>query len=66
MRPLRLYAALAAAVLLVGVLENALFGRDNPGTAHDVSIGFFLASVLALAVLVALAVLALVRRVRTT
>jgi hypothetical protein len=64
-RPLRTYAVLAAVVLVVGALENALFGRDTPGTAHDVSILFFFAAVLALAVLVVLAVLALVRRLRT-
>jgi hypothetical protein len=59
---LRTAASLAAVVLVIGVLENALFGKDNPGTAHDVSIAFFLLAVLALVALVGIGVAGLVRR----
>ena len=64
-RPLRTYAYLAAAVLVVGILENALFGADFGGARHHISVAFFFASVLALVALVALAVVGLVRRSRT-
>lgn len=56
-------AALAAGVVLVlCVLENSLFGQDSPGTAHDVSVAFFLLAVLALVTLVGIGVAGLVRR----
>ena len=64
-RPLRTYAYLAAAVLVVGILENALFGADSGGARHHISVAFFFASVLALVALVVLAVVGLVRRSRT-
>jgi hypothetical protein len=66
MRPLRTYAYIAVAVLLAGILENALFGKDHPGTAHDIGVVFFLASVLALVALLVLGVVALLRRARTS
>jgi hypothetical protein len=59
---LRTAAAVAAVVLVIGVLENALFGKDDPGTAHDVSVAFFLLSVLALVALVGIGVTGLLRR----
>jgi uncharacterized membrane protein len=64
-RPLRTYAAVAAAILVLGILENAFFGADSGGAKHQISVAFFFASVLALVALVALAVVGLVRRSRT-
>ena len=61
---LRTAAAVAAVVLVLGILENSLFGRDTPGTAHDVSIAFFLIAVIALVALVATGIAGLVRRQR--
>jgi hypothetical protein len=61
---LRTAAVVAAVVLVLGVLENSLFGKDNPGTAHDVSIAFFLLAVVALIALVGIGVAGLVRRQR--
>ena len=66
-RPLRPYALAALAVVIASVAENVLFGRDTPGTAHDVSIAFFLlflAGLLALAVIGVVAAARRVRRVR--
>jgi uncharacterized membrane protein len=64
-RPLRTYAYVAAAVLVIGILENAFFGADSGGARHYISVGFFFATVLALVALVVLAVIGLVRRSRT-
>ena len=60
-----LRSALAVAVVLVviGVLENALWGKDHPGTAHDISVAFFLVAVIGLAAIVVIGLTALVRTV---
>ena len=61
---LRLAAALAAVVLVLCVLENALFGKDSPGTAHDISVAFFFLAVLSLVALVVIGAAGLFRRQR--
>lgn len=55
---------IALAVLVVGVLENVLFGSDAPGTAHDISIAFFLAQLIAAVALLVMLVLAVAGRMR--
>ena len=63
---LRPYAIGAAALVVIGILENAFFGADSGGAKHDISVGFFFLSVLGLVALVVIGVLAVVRRVRST
>ncbi len=60
-RSLRPYTLASLAALLVGMFENILFGRDTPGTAHDVSIAFFFVFVAGLLGLCACGTAALVR-----
>lgn len=62
---LRFAAVAAAVVLVLCVLENSLFGKDTPGTAHDVSVAAFLLAVISLIALVGIGIAGLVRR-RTT
>ncbi|MDQ6777341.1 MAG: hypothetical protein M3071_14240 [Actinomycetota bacterium] len=61
---MRTAIALAAAVLVVCILENLAFGEDRPGTAHDISVAFFFVSVLSAATLLGLLAVALTQRVR--
>jgi hypothetical protein len=63
---LRPYVLLAAAAVVIGILENVFFGADSGGAKHDISVGFFLLAVLGLVALVVLGVVAVVRRARTT
>jgi hypothetical protein len=63
-RSLRPYTIGALAAVLVGMFENILFGRDTPGTAHDISILFFFVFAAGLLGLIACGVTALTRRVR--
>jgi hypothetical protein len=39
---------IAVAIIIVATLEQVLFGRDHAGTAHDISVGAFLLSLVAL------------------
>ncbi len=64
-RPLRPYVLIAVAAVVIGILENAFFGADHGGLKHHVSVGFFFLAVAGILALVALAVVALVRRVRS-
>ncbi len=64
-RPLRPYVLIAVAAVVIGILENAFFGADHGGVKHHVSVGFFFLAVAGILALVALAVVALVRRVRS-
>ena len=51
---------------MIGFLENMFFGADHGGFKHHLSVGFFFLAVLGLLGLVAIGVLTLVRRVRST
>ena len=62
-RPLTPYALGALAAVVVGVLENLLFGSDSPGTRQTVSVGFFFLFVVGAVALLAVGVVAVVRRV---
>ena len=63
---LRPYALIALAAVVLGIVENSLFGSDKAGTtAHDVSVGFFFLAVVGIVALVALGVVALIRRTGT-
>ena len=63
-RPLRPFALGGLALVVAGVSENVLFGRDTPGTAHDVSILFFFLFVAGLITLLIAGMIAITRRVR--
>ena len=63
---LRPLALVAAALVVIGILENAFFGADSGGAKHHISVGFFFLAVLGIVALVVLGILALVRRIRTT
>ncbi|MDQ6727291.1 MAG: hypothetical protein M3066_14155 [Actinomycetota bacterium] len=63
-RSLRPFILTAVAAVLVGMFENILFGRDTPGTAHDVSILFFFLFAAGVCGLLTTGVTALIRRVR--
>lgn len=65
-RSLRPYALIALAAVVVGVLENTLFGADSGGFRHQLSVFFFFLAVAGILALVVLAILALVRRTRTS
>jgi hypothetical protein len=65
-RSLRTYALLALVAVVVGVLENVLFGADAPGTRQQVSVGFFFLAVAGIAGLVVVGIFAAVRRVRAS
>ena len=59
-------AILAGLLALIGFLEVGFFGSDIQGTAkHDISVGFWLLTVVALVALAVIGVLALMRRFRT-
>jgi hypothetical protein len=62
---LRPYALLALAIVIVGIAENAFFGADHGGVRHDISVGFFLLTVVAVVALVGLGAVALTRRIRS-
>lgn len=61
-RPLRPYAVIALAAVLVGILENVFFGVDHGGLKHHISVGFFFLAVAGVLTLLALTVVALARR----
>ena len=61
-RSLRPYVLAAVAAVVIGVLQNLFFGSDAPGTQHQVSVAFFFLAVEGVLALVALTVVALVRR----
>ena len=63
-RTLRPYALTALAVVVISVAENVFFGRDTPGTAHDVSIIFFFLFLAGLVVLLATGGVAVARKLR--
>lgn len=65
-RPLLPLFLIALAVVIIGILENVFFGDDHGGLKHQISVGFFLLTVAGVLALVALAVLALTRRVRAS
>jgi hypothetical protein len=65
-RPLRPYVLIALAAIVIGILENAFFGADHGGLKHHVSVGFFFLTVAGVLALIALGVVALVRRVRSS
>lgn len=64
MMSLRPYVLLALAAAILGVAENALFGSDNPGLRHSISVGFFFLTVVAVVAVLGLGAVALVRRLR--
>ena len=55
---------LCIGIFVVMTLEQILFGRDTPGTAHDISVAAWFISLAAAAVFLALLVATLVTRVR--
>jgi uncharacterized membrane protein len=63
---LRPLALVATALVVVGILENLFFGADSGGAKHYISVGFFFLTLLGIVALVALGIVAVVRRVRTT
>lgn len=65
-RPLRPYALSAVAAVIIGILENVLFGADHGEPKHDISVGFFFLLVAGVLTLVALAIVALVRRLNSS
>ncbi len=65
-RPIRPYALIALAAVVIGVLENLLFGADHGGLKHQLSVGFFFLAVAGVLALVALAAVVLVRRIRSS
>ncbi len=65
-RPLRPYALIALATVVVGTLENVFFGEDEGGLKHQISLGFFFLTVAGVLALIALVVVALVRRFRSS
>jgi hypothetical protein len=60
-RPSARWAIAFAAVAIVATLEQILFGRDTPGLAHDVSVGFWAVSLIAGLLFVGIAIRGLVR-----
>ena len=64
-RPLRPYVLIALAAVVIGILENVFFGADHGGLKHHVSVGFFFLAVAGVLTVIALAILGLVRRVRS-
>ncbi len=65
-RPLFPYTLTAVAAVIIGILENVFFGADEGGLKHQLSVGFFFLTVAGVLVLIALAVVALVRRIRAS
>ena len=65
-RPLRPYAFIALAAIVIGILENTFFGADHGGAKHDISVAFFFVSVIGVVGLIALGVVAVVRRTQTS
>lgn len=63
-RPLRPFALASTAAVLIGIIENVFFGRDTPGTAHNISVGFFFLIVAGVVALLVTGAVALTRRVR--
>jgi hypothetical protein len=63
-RSVRPYVFAALAAVVLGVTENVLFGRDTPGTAHDVSTAFFLLFLAGVLALAATGIVAVSRSVR--
>jgi len=51
---------------LIGILENVFFGADQGGLKQHISVGFFFLTVAGVLALVALAVVALVRRLHSS
>lgn len=64
-RSLRPYALLALAAVVLGVLENALFGSDGSSTQHAVSVAFFFLAVIGAVALLVVGGVAAVRQVRS-
>ena len=56
---------LCAAIFVLMTLEQILFGRDTPGTAHDISVGAWIVSLAAAAVMVVLLTAAAISRMRS-
>lgn len=65
-RPLRPYVLIAICAVVIGILENVFFGADHGGLKHNVSVAFFFLTVAGVLALVALAIVALVRRIRSS
>jgi hypothetical protein len=65
-RTLRPYAMIAVAAIIVGIIENALFGSDKAGTKHDISVAFFFLTVLSALALITIVALSLVGRARSS
>jgi hypothetical protein len=65
-RPLRPYLLIAIAAIVIGILENVFFGADHGGLKHHVSVGFFFLTVAGVLGVVAVGVVALTRRVRSS
>lgn len=63
-RTLRPFAVTGLALALIGMAENILFGRDTPGTAHDLSIVFFFVFLAGVVTLIGTGIVALVRAIR--
>ncbi len=61
---MRTAIAICAALIAAWILENLAFGQDRPGTAHDISLVFFVVGVLSIITLLGLLAVALTRRVR--
>lgn len=65
-QPLRPYALVALAAMIVGLLENVFFGADHGGIKHDIAVGFFLLLIIGAVALIAIGVVAITRRVRSS
>ena len=65
-RSLRPYALLALVAVVLGVVENTVFGSDGAGTRHTVSVAFFFLAVVGVVALLVVGGVAVARRVRAS